>query len=245
MALCGYFLVGYPSPDEFYRMVRAAHNVDVVEFGIPTDTPYIDGPVIANAHEIVTKRRGIHAEAALALIGGLSSLPQPSFVMTYTAVGRELEGFLRLCVRNGVQGILAPDIDMVEGATVAKQARSLDLASITLLDLRATDEHLRWCVEYGDLIYLKAATGRTGDQIEIAEELREALTSVIRRLRALKPSVAIGVGIGLQQPEQIAALARLDVDMAIVGTKIVEHLQKGESALVDYLQTLRDATAYT
>lgn len=245
MALCGYFLVGYPSPDEFFRMVRAAHNLDVIEFGIPTDMPYIDGPVIAGAHEVVTRRRGIHAEAALALTGGLSGLPQPSFVMTYATVGRELEGFLRLCVRNGVQGVLVPDIDSVEGAAVANQARSLGLASIMLLDIHATIEHLRWCVEYSDLIYLKAATGRTGEQIEVTGDLREALESVIHGIRALKPSLAIGVGIGLQQPEQIAALAQLDVDMAIVGTKVVEHLQKGERALVDYLQTLRDATAYT
>src|SRR5687768_3614889 len=35
MALCGYFLAGYPTPDDFYRMARAARGLDVIEFGIP------------------------------------------------------------------------------------------------------------------------------------------------------------------------------------------------------------------
>lgn len=244
MALCGYFLAGYPTPDAFFHMVRAARNLDVFEFGIPADEPSLDGPVIAQAHEVVTRNRGIHAEPALALIGGVSDLPQPSFVMTYSAVGRTLDGFLRLCVKNGVHGILAPDIDVDEGAMVAAQARALGLASITLLDARAPDDKLRWSVEHGDLIYLKASVGKTGEAIEIAGELHDLLASVIQRVRALNPRALIGVGIGLQKPEQIAALAALDVDMAIIGTKLVEYVQKGDQALVDYIQTLRDATAY-
>ena len=81
MALCGYFLVGYPTPDQFFQMVRAAHDLDVLEFGIPADDPLMDGPVIASAHHIVTGQRGIHAEPALALIGGLRNLPQPRIVV--------------------------------------------------------------------------------------------------------------------------------------------------------------------
>ncbi len=243
MALCGYFLAGYPSPDDFYRMVRAAHNLDIFEFGIPADEPRLDGPVIATAHEVVTQR-GIHAEPALALIGGLADLQQPSFVMTYTQVGRTLDGFLKLCLKNGIQGMIAPDIDMDEGAMVATKARALGLNSITLLDARASDAQIDWSVQYGDVVYLKASVGRTGEQIEIAGELRDLLASIIARVRQRQPGIPVGVGIGLQKPEQIAALAELDVDLAIVGTKIVEHLQKGESALVEYIQTLREATAY-
>lgn len=245
MALCGYFLAGYPTPDHFYRMVRAAHDLDVIEFGIPADEPRLDGPVIAEAHQVVTEQIGIHAEPALALIGGLDTLPQPRFVMTYASVGRGLAGFLRLCVENGVHGMLAPDIDPVEGAEVARAARALGLASITLLDARATDDAVRWSVENGDLLYVKASAGSTtGQAAEIAGDLRDQLQNIIRRIRAVNPDLPIGVGIGLQRPEQVAALAALDVDMAIVGTKIVEHLAAGEDALVRYIQALRAATVY-
>jgi tryptophan synthase alpha chain len=246
MALCGYFLVGYPTPDQFFQTVRAAVELDVIEFGIPADEPRMDGPVIASAHQVVTGQRGIHAEPALALIGGLRNLPQPRLVMTYASVGRALDGFLKLCVENEVHGMLAPDIDPVEGAQVARQARALGLASITLLDARASDDAVRWSVENGDLVYIKASAGATtGQSADISGELQSILADIIRRVRATNPSTPLGVGIGLQRPEQVAALASLDVDMAIVGTKIIEHIQTGEVSLVKYIRSLREATFYT
>lgn len=241
MALCGYFLAGYPTPDKFFHLVRAAKLLDVIEYGIPADEPRLDGPVIANAHQLTTER-GIHTEPALALIGGLSSLPQPSFVMIYAAVGRALDGFLRLCVENGVAGVLAPDADPEEMAFVASHARNLGLASITLLDARADETSFQRCVEFSDVVYLKAATGATGQSLQIDGELHELLARAIQRIRHLKPDLPIAVGIGLQRPEQLAALAALDVDMAIVGTKIVEYVQSGETELLNYLESLHQAT---
>ena len=71
-------------------MPCAARGLDVIEFGIPSVNPAMDGPVIASAHEVVTQQHGIGAETAMALIGGLRHIPQPRFVMTYTEVGRAL-----------------------------------------------------------------------------------------------------------------------------------------------------------
>jgi tryptophan synthase alpha chain len=244
MALCGYFLAGYPTPDAFFHMVRAARDLDVIEFGIPSDDPALDGTIIARAHQVVTAQRGIHAETALALIGGLRAIPQPRFVMTYAAVGRALDGFLQLCVDNSVAGVLAPDADPIEGAFIAHKARGVGLASVALLDARADDATVKNCVELGDMIYVKAAPGKTGTAADIDGDLRDLLASAIDRIRALNPVIPICVGIGLQRPEQVAALATLGVDMAIVGTKLVEYLDAGEDSLVNYIASLRAATHF-
>lgn len=244
MALCGYFLVGYPTPVEFYRMARAARDLDVIEFGIPAANPSLDGPVIASAHGIVTEARGLDAETSLALIGGLRELRQPRFVMTYASVGRALDGFLRLCLHNEVHGLLAPDADWTEGTYIATIGRPLNMAIFTLCDARADDDTVRRAAELGDVVYLKAAAGQTGQSVDLAGELGAQIANTMQRLRALKPNLPIAVGIGLQHPEQLKALARLNVDMAVIGTKIVERLAAGESALVEYLHSLRAATYY-
>ncbi|MEO0561453.1 MAG: tryptophan synthase subunit alpha [Chloroflexota bacterium] len=244
MALCGYFLAGYPSPERFYQAVRASRKLDVIEYGIPTDDPALDGPVISNAHEIVTRQRGVRAETALVLIGGLAAVPQPRFVMTYTTVGRQLGGFLRLCVTNDVHGVLVPDIQPDEGTFVATVTRTLQLAPIMLLDARADDAAFKWAIEQGDLIYLKASPGPTGSSADLDGELGEIISQSMARLRAIDPNKLIAVGIGIRQPGQIAALAALDVDMAIVGTRIIEYLEKGEQALVAYIESLHAATTY-
>jgi tryptophan synthase alpha chain len=244
MALCGYFLTGYPSPELFYQMVRASEALDVIEYGIPADDPALDGPVIAHAHEVVTRERGVRAETALVLIGGLQAVPQPRLVMTYTSVGRELGGFLRLCVTSDVHGVLVPDIGHEEGAFVASVCRTLGLAVITLLDARADDAAVQWAVEHGDIVYLKASPGKTGVQADLHGELGEIIRQMVGRLRAVQPDILVAVGIGIKKPEQVAALAALDVDMAIVGTKIIEHLEQGEADLVEYIQELKAATAF-
>ncbi len=242
MALCGYFLSGYPSPDDFYRFVRAARDLDVIEFGIPAHQPALDGTVISNAHKVVMDQIGVGAETAMALIGGLRHLSQPRFVMIYTEVGRALTGFLRLCVENDIQGVIAPDIGPDEGEYVSTIARALNLAVIMLLDARASKATIKERVKLADIIYLKASAGPTGQAADVEGELHDVLQNTIYQIREIDKTMPVAVGIGLQRPEQIVALARLDVDMAIVGTKIVEHLAQGEQALAEYIRSLRAAT---
>jgi tryptophan synthase alpha chain len=241
IALCGYFLAGYPTPEAFYRVVRAAQALDVIEYGIPADNPTMDGHVISEAHSVVTDQRGIGAETALALVGGLRDLRMPRFVMTYSRVGRELDGFLRLCIMNGLHGMLAPDMDEEELRFLATIMRTLDLAVVTLVDARADDTVLERQVRLGDVVYLKAAPGRTGTPAEIDGALHAVIESSIRRIRGLRPDMPIAVGIGIQRPDQVAALARLGVDMAVIGTKLVERTAEGEQAVAEYVTAMREA----
>lgn len=161
-ALCSYFLAGYPDPDTFYRAVRAAGVLDVIEHGVPADDHNIDGATIAEAHRVVTYQRGIHAEPVLALIGGVDA-PQPSFVMTYTQVEREFQGFLKLCAQNGLSGVLVPGINPEEGRFVAAGARALGLAVVSLADARASRGELEQAALGSDVVYLKVASGPTGE----------------------------------------------------------------------------------
>jgi tryptophan synthase alpha subunit len=242
MSLCGYFLAGYPTPEAFYRLVRAASALDVIEYGIPADNPSMDGVVIAQAHEVVTDERGLGAETALALIGGLRDVRQPRFVMTYSRVGRELDGFLRLCLLNGLHGMLAPDMDEDEIRLLSGIMHALNLVVVRLLDVRADEATTERVLRLGDIVYLKAAAGRTGTPADIEGELGDTMRRVIGRIRAQRPELPIAVGIGIQHPEQVAALAALGVDMAIIGTMLVERVMAGEDAMVEYLAAMRAAT---
>lgn len=239
-ALCGYFLAGYPDPDAFYRAVRAATALDVLEYGIPLDDPTIDGATIAEAHRVLTRERGIHVEPALALIGGVDA-PQPSFVMTYTQVGRDLGGFLRVCARNGLSGVLVPDIDPEEGRFVAAGARVLGLAVVSLADARASQGELERAALGSDVVYLKVASGPTGKVLELTSQ-RQKVGAALTYLRGAKPDLLVAAGIGVQTPEHVAALADLGVNMVVVGTKLVEHTVLGSESLSEYLESLRAAT---
>jgi len=241
IALCGYFLTGYKTPEYFYSMVRAAEKLDIIEFGIPSGNPVLDGHIISDAHDIVTNLRGIAAETALALIGGLRYIPQPRFVMTYTKDGRSLEGFLRKCVENDLHGIFAPDIEFKESRFVAGIAKTLNLAYISFIQCDSSEEEIKKRVEISDIIYIKISKGATGHIADI-DGINSNLFNCISVIKKYKPDIIISAGIGIQKPDQIKLLAQLDINMAIVGTKIIERLESGREHMVNYISSLHKAT---
>ena len=93
----------------------------------------------------------------------------------------------------------------------------------------------------GDVIYLKAAPGPTGTAVDIDGTLHTLIDTAIQRIRALRPDMPIAVGIGIQRPDQVAALAKLGVDMAVIGTRLVERTAEGERAVAEYVTAMREA----
>jgi tryptophan synthase alpha subunit len=242
MALCGYFLVGFPSPKRFYELVRAAQRLDVMEFGIPSCEPRLDGPTISRAHGIVVEERGLDPETSLALLGGLRDLLPPRFVMTYADDGRAHDGFLRSCVNHGVHGVFAPDIGAVEARHVALLARTLQLAFVRFVDPMMPPDEVNAALVSADIVYLRVAPGRTGGSAVLDPDDCRQLSALVRRARQLNPKLVLAGGIGVRSAEQVAALAALGLDMAIVGTTLVEQLELGADRLVAKVDELRQAT---
>jgi len=242
IALCGYFLAGFPTPAEFYALVRAAQRLDVVEFGIPSSKPWLDGPTIATAHAIAVGERGLNAETALALLGGLQDIVPPRFVMTYAEEGRNYRGFLRSCLSHKIQGVFAPDLGSDEAQYVAFSIRLLDLAFVQFVDLTMTIEATNEAIMTSDIVYLRVGLGCTGGSATLCDADCHELKNLIRHARLINPQVLIAGGIGIRNPNQVASLACLGVDMAIVGTALVEKLNLGVEHLAGKVDELREAT---
>ena len=244
MALCGYFLTGYPTPRRFYSAVRAAGALDVLEFGIPTPEPLLDGPTIAHAHDVVTNDRGLCAETALALLSGLRETQQPRLVMTYAATGRSLGGFLRRCVEAGVDGLLVPDMDQAEADYVIGVVRAMGMCAVVLVDSHASRSELEERIHLADLVYVKASRGRSGERVDLEGEAGRHLDRTVHAIRLARPELPIAVGIGISEATQVRSIARLGVDMVIVGTCLVECTDRGDCDVQLLAERLRAATWY-
>lgn len=242
VALCGYFLTGYDTPKHFYSLVRSCDCVDIFEFGIPSETPHLDGITIAQAHNHVYSKIGMDAETSLSLIGGLAEIHQPRFIMTYTKEARELDGFLKLCLKNNIHGILAPDVPIEEAQRVALIASSLHLAYVGFVDTSMTAAQIQSIVQLCDIVYLKVSHGSTGVQGVFCEATLHMIKEHIRAIRNYKQNILIAAGIGIQTPEHIQKLAFLDINMVIVGTALVEKVPEGTCALKSYVNLLSGAT---
>ena len=61
-------------------------------------------------------------------------------------------------------------------------------------------------------------------------------------MRHVKRDIIICAGIGIQTPEQVQVLARMDFDMVIVGTTLLHKMNAGVEDLGEYTRLLQDAT---
>jgi tryptophan synthase alpha subunit len=242
IALCGYFLAGFKSPRTFYTHVRACENLDIIEFGIPSCKPHLDGPIIAEAHEHVYSNLGIDAETSLSLIGGLRDIHQPRFVMTYTREARELDGFLKLCLQNSIHGILAPDVSIDEASRVAFIASSLHLAYIGFIDTSMNTELITKTILLCDIVYLKVSAGCTGAKGTFDNSTLECIAKYIGKIRSIKQNIIIAAGIGIQTPSDIEQLAALDINMVIIGTSLVKRVYEGTETVSTFVDSLIDST---
>lgn len=162
--------------------------------------------------------------------------------MTYTKECRNFKDFVKICARNNIQGIFAPDIDLQEAQYVNEIAKEFNLAFLSFIDTNLVDEDIVKKIEISDIVYLKASKGATGEFADTKGSLYQYLSETIMRIRNHKPEILIAVGIGIQKPEQIKTLVSLDINMVVVGTKIMEHMELGEEHLAKYIHELHRAT---
>lgn len=241
IALCGYFLVGYSNPEHFLQTVKSVKKLDIIELGIPSSNPIYDGELISKAHQLVINEMGIRSEASFALMSGLRGITCPKFVMTYAHEGRAFRGFLRKCIDNDIQGVFAPDIEPTEAAHVAMLAHSMNIAYVSLITTEMDSKTIVSRALISDIVYLKVSGGKTGQAFDFTDHLPKVQT-IISLLRSIKPELIISIGIGIQRPEQVVALREMDIDMIIIGTKIMEQMNQGESFLNEFIESVHEST---
>jgi tryptophan synthase alpha subunit len=225
----------------FYEAVRTAAQLDVIEFGLPAEDPYLDGALIGAAHRMVVGERGLEAETALALIGGLKGIVQPRFVMTYAKEGRDLRGFFRLCVEHNIDGVLAPDLPLAEAREISAVAASLQLAYVSFVHSDMKEDEIMERASHSDIVYVKVSEGATGAYANMGAGC-ERLKNMISLVKKQNPKVLAAAGVGIQDATQVTACAGLDVDMIIVGTVLMECMNQSAAALSECIDSLRRAT---
>lgn len=241
IALCGYFLSAYDSPKKFYSIMKNLQGIDIIEYGIPSENPFLDGSIIANAHKHVTHGLGVNAEISLSLIGGLTDIKQPRFVMTYARDGRNLHGFIKLCLLNGIHGVFAPDVSIEEARRISLVVSSLNMAYIGFIHDQMNENEIMQTIDLSDMVYLKVSPGTTGQRGEFCDSFIADLEERISRMRDHKRDLIIATGIGIQSADQVEILSKLDINMIIVGTSLMLEMKKGMHSLQNYVTSLNNA----
>jgi tryptophan synthase alpha chain len=222
-ALVGYLPAGFPTVPGGIAAIRAMieAGVDVVEVGLPYSDPVMDGPVIQRASEAALAG-GVRTADVLRTVEAVAGLGAAVLVMTYwNPVERYgVDRFARDLAAAGGAGLITPDLIPEEAGEwlAASDAHRLD--RVFLVAPSSTDQRIASTVAAcRGFVYAAALMGVTGAR----DRLSQAAPELVARLRATDHRLPVGVGLGVRDGAQAAAIAGY-ADAVIVGSALVNTL---------------------
>jgi tryptophan synthase alpha chain len=225
-ALVAYLTAGFPTLGKFREHLTAiAEEADVVEIGVPFTDPMADGVTIQRASEQAL-RNGVTLEWILRELGQLGPLRTPLLLMSYMnpLLSFGLEKLAQQAARVGVCGFIVPDLPYDESEVFRAALMPHSLALVQMITPVTTPERLKMVAAASQgFLYAVTMTGTTGQSVATAAPTKDYLA----RVRAAA-SVPVCAGFGIRSHEQVEAL-RDQVDGVIVGSALVEVLERGES----------------
>jgi tryptophan synthase alpha chain len=130
-ALIGYVTAGYPGVEATLETVPklVAAGCDIIELGIPFSDPLADGATIQRA-SYGALQNGVSPELCLGMAGRLScKVAAPLVFMSYLnpLISYGFEDFCAACQKNGVSGLIIPDLPPEEGVALGHCAAGYGL----------------------------------------------------------------------------------------------------------------------
>lgn len=221
-ALVGYLPACFPTPERGVAALRALveGGVDIVEIGLPYSDPGLEGPVIAQSHDIAL-RAGSTTAHVLRTVEAVAATGVATLVMTYwNPIERYgVDRFAADLANAGGVGLITPDLlpDEAEPWLAASDAHQLD--RIFLVAPSSTDERIalttRFCRGF---VYAASVMGVTGSRAQTSA----VAPTLVARTRA-RTALPVGVGLGVSNGVQAAEVAGY-ADAVIVGSAFVRRV---------------------
>lgn len=238
-ALLPYLMAGFPRRAGFEALLeRVAARAEIVELGLAFSDPTADGPVIAAAGQAALAEGATLAwlcERVAALRGRLAA---GLVLMSYLnpLLARGLERALDELADAGFEGLIVPDVPLEEAGELRALADARGLALVQLVTpLTPPARVAALAAASRGFVYAVTRTGVTGARAEPAP-----VADTLARVRAAS-ALPVCAGFGLREPGQVRAL-RASCDGLVVGTALIERLQRGEDPL-PLLESLREAAS--
>ncbi len=241
-ALVPFAVLGDPDPATGARVLETlAAGADALEVGLPFSDPVADGPTIQRA-ALRARQTGTTVARGLELVAELRrrhpELPIGLLVYANLVHARGLGSFYARAAAAGIDAVLVPDVPLEEIAPFAEAARTAGVAPVLIAPPNAPENTLEGIARTGrEYTYVVTRKGITGvDRGEV-----DPSATVVRRLAQLGAPPAL-LGFGIARPEHVRRALATGARGVIVGSALIERLEKEPASLPDYLAELRAAT---
>jgi len=244
----GFTVAGDPDKATCIRIVRAliAGGTDILELGVPFSDPVADGPTIQKADERALAA-GTTPDTVFDIVREIRTESDvPIVFLTYYNIvhHRGIERFYHEAHDAGVDGILIADMPVEESEEVCAVASRYSIDPIFLVTQTTSDDRItKIAAKARGYLYLVAVLGVTG----VREQISSGAIDLLHRVRMHTP-LPLALGFGISTPAHVQTCTHAGADGVIIGSAIVEIVERNllypdkiEQELRDYVTGMKQA----
>ena len=237
-----YFTAGYPKLDDTETIIctLAESGANIIEIGIPYSDPLADGPVIQESG-MAAIDNGMTLQVLFKQLTDIRTKTQvPLILMGYfnQLLQYGVDKFLDDCVKTGIDGLIIPDLPLMEYEQFYKDKLTQRNISISFLITPQTEEsriHKVDALSTG-FIYVVSDSSITGMKTGISSQQ----ISYFERIKSLQLSTPQLIGFGISDRESYLTASKY-ANGAIIGSAFIKHLKdknEVDKATADFINLI-------
>jgi tryptophan synthase alpha chain len=229
-----YFPIGDPLLSPSLLAIYADSGVDVIEFGLPSACPYLDGPDVAKS-----MARALNADLLRSLDAAgdcLARLPrQPAaLIMTYADLPKRFVQDITLWRDIDSLLVVGPASDQAR-VTLEQTARAQSILISCFVGLPIQSDDIAAANRADGYVMLQSTAGVTGPRRSLDQDSRDR----IQGLRSEGVTAPILLGFGISSGQLASAALELGADGIVVGSHCLRAALDGPRRLSAALSELR------
>ena len=241
-ALLTYTVAGDSNKKQSLAILKSiSKNADILELGIPHNTPVADGSQIqTSAYRAIKK--GIKINDIFKIVKDFrkSEKIKPIILMGYYNMIFQYgeENFLTKCKTCGVNGLIIVDLPWPENISFAKKCKKKSIYFIQLLSPTTTNERLKKIIKNSHpMNYFISMLSTTGGKLKVSP--KEILLNY-NRIKRISPKKNVVIGFGITE-KTIKSLKK--ADGLVVGSAICKEIsnsiKKGQNPVTNVNNIVR------
>ena len=238
-----YFTAGFTNLNDTKSLIEelSRNKVDIIEIGLPFSDPMADGPTIQSS-SMQALQNGMTTTLLFEQLKDMrQTITVPVLLMGYInpVLQYGVEAFCAKCAEVGVDGLILPDLPMVEyEASYREIFEKYGLFNILLITPQTNDERIRHIdsVSKG-FIYMVSSASTTGAKTGISAD-QEVYFSRIAAMNLQNPRL---IGFGISDHESFVKASK-NASGAIIGSAFVKMIAQAKdlsAEIVAFVQSIK------
>ena len=224
-ALLTYTVAGDNTKKKSLEIIKSiAQYTDIIELGIPHNTPVADGGQIQESSFRALKN-GIKLNDIFKIVKDFkkSKHAKPLILMGYFNLILQYgqKSFLKQCKEVGVDGLIIVDLPHPENKIFSKICKKFSVSFIQLLSPTTTIERMKEIIKDShDMIYYISMLSTTGGRLKLTPKKILENYNIVKKIDP-KKNIVIGFGI---TTKTIASLKK--ADGLVVGSQLCKEITR-------------------